>query len=127
MRADASRAPESLGFIGTMKEHAPAAWPLSMTAIAYATGQPLEAMRAFLDSASGRHFADDVLNRLRLGLPLADAIRAAVHAWMTWRIDARTERRRGIPRGLPYLTGFVIDAEIGEEAAGWCDTDHTLL
>ena len=58
---------EAWGFWGTMNEHAAAAWPLAMTAIADATGQPLESVRIFLDSRHGRHFADDVQNGLYRG------------------------------------------------------------
>ena len=32
--------------------------------------------------------------------------------WMGWTIDRRIERQQGIPRGLPYLTGFVALHEI---------------
>lgn len=100
------------GFWGTMNEHASAAWPLAMSAISDATGQPLESVRAFLDSRHGRHFADDVLNPLRAGRALADAIHAATRQWMGWKIGRRTRKEYDIPRGLPYLTGFVIHGEI---------------
>ncbi len=36
---------------------------------------------------------------------------------MTWTINRRTARETGIPRGLPYLVGFVTDFEIMAEAA----------
>ncbi len=65
------------GFFGTMNEQASAAWPLAMTAIAEATGEPLESVRIFLDSRHGRHFADDVLNQLFAGNPLSEAIATA--------------------------------------------------
>lgn len=100
------------GFWGTMNEHASAAWPVAMSAISDATGQPLESVRAFLDSQHGRHFADDVLNPLRAGRALADAIHAATKQWMDWKIGRRTRKEYDIPRGLPYLTGFVIHSEI---------------
>ena len=105
------------GFWGTMNEHASAAWPLAMTAIASATGTELDAVRIFLDSRHGRHFADDVQNGLYRGQTLADAVAAATQQWMGWTIGRRTSKQYGIPRGLPYLTGFVIHCEIGEEAA----------
>jgi hypothetical protein len=77
---------EAGGFWGTMNEHANAAWPLAMTAISDATSQPLESVLVFLDSRHGRHFADDVQNRLYRGQNLADAINAATQQWMGWTI-----------------------------------------
>ena len=107
---------EAWGFWGTMNEHASAAWPLAMTAISGATSQALESVRAFLDSRHGRHFADDVQNGLYEGKALADAINAATQRWMGWTIGRQTSKQYGIPRGLPYLTGFVIHCEIVEES-----------
>lgn len=108
---------DAWGFWGAMNEHASAAWPIAMTAISEATGQTLESVRAFLDSRHGRHFADDVQNGLYEGKALADAIKAATARWMGWTIDRETSKQYGIPHGLPYLTGFVIHAEIIEESA----------
>ena len=107
---------DAWGFWGTMNEHASAAWPLAMTAISGATGQPLESVRAFLDSRHGRHFADDVQNGLYQGQALQDAINAATQRWMGWTIGRLTSKQHGIPKGLRYLTGFVIHCEIIEEA-----------
>jgi len=107
---------EAWGFWGTMSEHADAAWPLAMNAIAHATGTELGAVRLFLDSRHGRHFADDVQNGLYRGLPLAEAIKAATQQWMGWTIGRQTSKQHGIPRGLPYLTGFVIHCGIIEES-----------
>ena len=104
------------GLYGTMNEQAEAAWPLAMTAISDATGQPLESVRTFLDSRHGRHFADDVQNGLYAGATLADAINAATRRWMSWTIGRSTSKQYGIPKGLPYLTGFVIHCEIVEES-----------
>jgi hypothetical protein len=86
-----------------------------MTRIAEATGADLEAVRAFLDSRHGRHFADDVRNELHAGRPLADAIDAATQRWMGWTIGRHASKQYGIPRGLPYLTGFVVHAGIMAE------------
>ncbi|WP_233868663.1 hypothetical protein [Paraburkholderia adhaesiva] len=102
---------EAWGFFGTMNEHAASAWPLAMAAVAQATGESPDAVRAFLDATPGRHFADEVHNGLHAGLALAAAIDAATQKWMGWRIGARTQRQYGIPRGLPYLTGFVIHCD----------------
>jgi hypothetical protein len=107
------------GFFGTIRHHARSgeAWPLAMKAVGAATGCPDWAVRDFLDSRHGRHFADDVANGLSAGQALDTAIEAAVARWMAWRIDRRTSRETGIPRGLPYLTGFVAHFEIMAEAA----------
>ena len=107
---------DAWGFWGTMNEHASIAWPLAMTAISDATSQPLESVQVFLDSRHGRHFADDVQNGLYQGQTLADAINAATQQWMGWTIGRQTNKQYGIPRGLPYLTGFVIHYEIAEES-----------
>ena len=103
---------EAWGFWGTLNEQAEAAWPLAMTAISDATGQPFESVRFFLDSRHGRHFADDVHNGLWSGASLKDAIDQATARWMGWKISKSTCREYGIPRDLPYLTGFVIHCEI---------------
>lgn len=106
---------ETWGYAGTMSSEAAAAWPTAMTAIAEATGQHLGAVRIFLDSRHGRHFADDVLNQTHAGRSLTDAINAATQRWMGRKIGYRTSRDYGLPRGLPYLTGFVIQCEIAVE------------
>ena len=107
---------DTWGFYGTMNEQAEAAWPLAMTAISDATCQPLESVRTFLDSRHGRHFADDVQNGLHTGATLAEAINADTQRWMGWTIGRSTRKQYDIPKGLPYLTGFVIHCEIVEES-----------
>ena len=106
---------EAWGFWGAMNEQASGAWPLTMAAISDATGQPLESVRIFLDSRFGRHFADEVQNGLYEGKALADAINAATGRWMGWTIGRQTSKDYGIPRGMAYLTGFVIHCAIIEE------------
>ena len=108
---------ESYGFWHTMQKKAPAAWAIALPAIAMVTGTELDAARAFLDSRHGRHFADEVRNHLLKGKTLADAINAAIEQWMGWTIGRQTSKQHGIPRGLPYLTGFVVHCEIMEETA----------
>ena len=107
---------EAWGFTGAMNEHATAAWPIAMAAISDATCQPLESVRAFLDSCHGRHFADSVQNGLYQGQTLQDAIDAATQRWMGWTMCRSDSKQFGIPKGLPYLTGFVIHCEIVEES-----------
>ena len=104
------------GFFGGLREQAAVAWPLAMTAISDATNQPLESVRAFLDSRHGRHFADDVHNGLYAGANLQDAIDQATQRWMGWTIGRQIRKDYGIPRGMPYLVGFVIHCEIVEES-----------
>ena len=106
---------ETWGFWNNLEDKASVAWPLAMAAIAEATGEPLESVRAFLDSAQGRHFGDEVHNGLFRGLSLREAIEAATRQWMTWTIDRQISKDYGIPKGLPYLTGFVIRAAIHDD------------
>lgn len=106
---------EEWGFYGTMGEQAGAAWQIALPAIAKATATAFDAVRLFLDSRHGRHFADDVKSQMHRGLALAPAIHAAIDQWMGWTIGRRTFRDEGIPRGMPYLTGFVVHCAITAE------------
>jgi hypothetical protein len=106
------------GFFGTMQAagaNPMQAWNAASAMIAAATDASPEGVRDFLDSRHGRHFADDVANGLCTGAPVAPAIDAAIARWMGWRIDRRTSRDEGIPRGLPYLTGWVTHFQILDE------------
>ena len=107
---------EAWGFWGTMGGNACVAWPIAMTQIADVTGEPLESVRIFLDSKQGRHFADAVQDGLASHLTMEAAVAQAIAKWMDWKIGRITSRETGIPRGLPYLTGFVIQAQIIEDA-----------
>lgn len=107
---------EAWGFWGTMGADATAAWPLAFAAIQEATGEDADAVRAFLDSRHGRHFADDVQG-FQTTLYLKDAVPAAVARWMGWTISRATSRDTGIPHGMPYLTGFVVNEGFAAEAA----------
>lgn len=110
---------EAWGFYGTMAHHVAAdtAWDAALPAIAQATGCTSDEVRAFLDSRHGRHFADEVVMHLpEDGSGIDAAIAAAIAKWMDWTITARISRSTGIPAGLPYLTGFVVDAAIAVEA-----------
>jgi hypothetical protein len=57
-----------------------------------------EAVRDFLDSRHGHHFADDVANGVFDGLEMEAAIDAAIERWMGWTIDGYMESGLGIPR-----------------------------
>lgn len=105
------------GFNATVcDQYGQVAWGLAMQEICMATGQDAEAVRDFLDSRHGRHFGDDVLRGLQGGSDLTASIKAATQRWMSWSIGRETSRRTGIPRGLPYLTSFVINSAIEADA-----------
>lgn len=61
---------EAWVFWGTMGGHACVAWPVAMTQVAEATSEPLESVRAFLDSKHSRHFADSVRDGLAFGFAM---------------------------------------------------------
>ena len=114
---------EAYGFFGTMQlagADPMQSWNAASAMIAAETEASVEAVRDFLDSRHGRHFADDVLNRLAEVGPhrLEEAIEATVGRWQAWRISRQTSRDEGIPRGLPYLTGWVAHFGILAEADG---------
>jgi hypothetical protein len=57
-----------------------------------------------------------VHNGIHAGLALETAIDVAITRWMGWTISRTTSRETGIPKRLPYLTGFVGLYEIMAEA-----------
>ena len=112
---------EAWGYFGTMRMAGAdpvLAWNAASAMIAAETNASPEAVREFLDSRHGRHFAEDVRNKLAEAGPAmhGEAIEASIAHWQGWRIGRATSRETGIPRGLPYLTGFVAHFEIMEEA-----------
>jgi hypothetical protein len=113
---------ESHGFYGTMGPLAPAAWPVALMALVTATHQSPQAIRLFLDSTYGRHFANSVLNACH-GAELAVAIAATVQDWMQRplsRAEARTLRppRGGSPFKGPYLVRLIRHCQTSDESAG---------
>lgn len=108
---------EGWGFYGTMRGHAENAWPLAVEIIAKHTRENYDSVRVFLDGRPGRHFADEVLDRMARSTPMAQAIDETAAKWMAWRTTRRQFQRDGIPAGLPYLTGMVIALAIEEESA----------
>ncbi len=106
---------ESWGFWGTMGGYASIAWPIAMTEISKATGEPFESVRVFLDSRHGRHFADAVQDALLSNPDMHLAVAMASQKWMSWTIGSTIQRNYGIPKGLPYLTGFVIQSAVDQD------------
>ncbi|EXI87444.1 MAG: hypothetical protein AW11_02573 [Candidatus Accumulibacter regalis] len=80
---------EAWGFFGGMKDNAELAWPLAISAISDATGEPLESVRVFLDSRHGRHFSDDVRNQMLVGKGIEQAIQGAVNSGWGGRLISR--------------------------------------
>jgi hypothetical protein len=113
---------EAYGFFGTMQlagADPMQSWTAASAMIVAETDTSAEAVRDFLDSRYGRHFADDVVSELAKAGPdkLEEAIEAAIGRWQGWRISRRTFRDEGIPAGLPYLTGWVTHFGIIGEMA----------
>jgi hypothetical protein len=110
---------EAWGFYGAIEQHAEPnqAWALAVAGITTSKGRCDQAVRDFLDSRYGRHFADEVAIGVCGGRDLPSAIDEAIERWMDRRIDATIESGLGIPEGLPYLTGFVCMHESLLEAA----------
>jgi hypothetical protein len=113
---------EAWGFFGTLSQAGAdpmRGWAAASAAIAAETEASPEAVRDFLDSRHGRHFADDVAGEIAARGPeqLEASIAATVARWQGWRISRRTFRDEGIPAGLPTLTGWVTHFGILAEAA----------
>ncbi len=110
---------EAWGFYGTTSGFvdADAAWAIAFPAVLAATEGTAEGVRDFLDSRHGRHFADDVHNGVHVGLDLEAAIDAAITRWMGWTISRETAREIAMPKGLPYLKGFVLYFSLKVQAA----------
>lgn len=111
------------GFWGTLGQPLGAkltdcAWGIASRHLAEVTGADAEAVRAFLDSKHGRHFADTVLNHWGPGgaLTMEQAVERAAAEWKAYPVSKSTRRDYGIPAGLDYLTGFVLLAGIEAEA-----------
>ena len=85
------------------------AWQIASETIGRLTGAKGRAVRAFLDARDGRHFADEVADRL-LKMTLEEAIETVATRWMTWRIGSRVARELCVSASLPYLVGTVTAA-----------------
>ncbi len=108
------------GFYGTVRHHADPdeAWAEAMRRLVEATAFSPEAVRDFLDSRRGRHFADDVNGFLFRGLYLDEAIEAAIERWMEWRTGRRREHEDNTPAGTPFLVAEIAPFEFALDGAG---------
>ena len=98
-----------------MGGYASIAWPIAMKQISKITGEPLESVRAFLDSRHGRHFADTVQDAFLRSPDMRQAVALATEKWMSWSVGRTIQRDYGIPKGLPYLTGIVIQSAMDQD------------
>ena len=108
------------GFCGTLRHHADAdeAWPLAMAAIAETTGCDAEAVRDFLDSRDGRHFADDVANGLHRGQHPAAATDASPEGVRDF-LDSRHGRHFADDVANALHAGHALAAAIEHAVARW--------
>ena len=114
------------GFFGTITatplrdRTSDAFWALAAVRIALAADctreVEMEGVRDFLDSRMGRHFADEVVDRMAGGTPAEQALDETIGEWCRQRISRATERHEGIPAGLPALVGWVQHFAICAEA-----------
>jgi hypothetical protein len=98
---------EAWGFYGTMEGQAEQAWPIAMKSIAQATQEPAEAVRNFLDSRSGRYYADDVRSAIHKGAGLEQAVEQATERWMGWRLGRTSAGEIHMPIGTAMLVAYV--------------------
>ncbi len=103
----------SWGFYGTVRHHADPdeAWAEAMRRVVEVTAFSPEAVRDFLDSRRGRHFADEVNGFLFRGLDLDEAIEAAIERWMEWRTGRRRGHEDNTPAGTPFLVAELAPFE----------------
>jgi hypothetical protein len=99
----------SRGFWGTLHKAGiePAiAWPIALMVLNDTTGEPLEAVRVFLDSRMGDQFARAVVVQAHAGIGLGGAVRLVADDWMARPLDdiARLVYRLD---DLPFLVGWI--------------------
>ena len=98
---------EAWGFFGTIGSAHPdlqaEAWDLAVSSLSENTGHDIEYVRNWLDSADGRHFADDVHNEIFSGKDLKVAMSAAITRWNGFRIGNKARRAYDVPADATYL------------------------
>lgn len=94
------------GFYGTIHGDKDEAWNAAMTAVMAETGHDEEAVREFLDSNCGRHFADQVNDRFE-GNNIEQAIRSVLETYRHAKLSRRQRIDWKVPAGLSYLDGLI--------------------
>lgn len=106
----------SWGFFGEM-DRIPGidpemAFDLAVREIMRATNQSGLHVVQMLDARHGRHFADEVHNRIHSGGgtrdELVNALAEAIGRWQTWRISPAEARRLQVSDRLPYLDALIV-------------------
>ena len=46
---------------------------------------------------------------------MRQAVALAIEKWMSWSVGRTIQRDYGIPKGLPYLTGIVIQSAMDQD------------
>ena len=92
------------GFYGAFNQLglSDSAWAAATSLLLRETGSCPEEVRAFLDSTTGRHFADSVFNHLSSPNHIREAVLAAIAEWQRWR--------RREDRGMDYLDARILEA-----------------
>ncbi len=82
------------------------AWPIAMHTLIATTGEPVHAVRVFLDSRMGEQFARATMAHARVGVGLGRAVRLATEDWMARPMD---EIARLVYRldDVPFLVGWI--------------------
>lgn len=100
------------GFFGTIAlancDQAQEAWDMAMEKLEAETSHTPEDIRTWLDSRSGRHFADNVVEKLR-NESLEESIDAAIKRWNSWK-PSNTQRKNGAPSWATYLQADIMEA-----------------
>ena len=94
-------------FCGALGPQAASAWPLAVAPVARVSRQSPAAAARFLDSTAGRYFGPCVLERLKAGTALQEAVLTASYAWVTWKTDGFAARLYRAPEGAPYLLTLI--------------------
>lgn len=105
----------SWGFWGTiaMAGYDPAsAWAAALPCLHDATDHDPYAIRDWLDSRAGRHFADQVVGSLTLGTELHDAIERAVAQRMAQYVTDTAPPELAPAIGMPTLWAEIALAEM---------------
>lgn len=97
---------EHYGFYGTFSLYnngtAATAWDSAVKKLEAATGHEQENIGAWLDTRTGRHFADQVISNVKMGSELNAAIDKTIEKWNKFHQNPH-HRNNGAPACATYL------------------------